>query len=984
MTMHTSLPRIGRRGRRLIIVVVALLVVLIGGNWAVSEWTDWLWFRGVGYTSVFATNMRTSIVLFLVFGLAGAIWLGGNIYLAYRLRPRSHPDSSEQRNLDRYRMAVTPYLRIGIGVIAVITGLIAGLDGRAHLQQWLLFSNAQPFGTGDQQFGTDIGFYVFSYPFYRYLVGVGFTLVFVALLGALLTHWLFGGVRLSGHGDRITAAARAHLSVLVALFVGLKAVAYFLDQHGLLLGHNDTTGLDGAGYTAINALLTAKQILAWIAIVVAIAVLVFSNAIMRNLVWPGVSLALLAIAAVTIGGIYPGMVSTFTVKPNIPAKESPYIARSIHATRAAYGVDNVNEIRYQASNTTPDSSLTNDKGTLPNVRLLDPARMPAVFTQLQQVRGFYDFGPKLNVDRYTVDGKTHDYIVGVRQLDSSKLTDNQTKWQNRHTVFTHGYGFVAAPANTVCGQGQPSFVSGLLDSAKGSAADGGKPGDCYSGPDKIKVADPQIYYSRQLSDFAIVGKDKAHGPDREYDRPGSGKGADSDVKNTYGGSGGVRVGSLGRRLAYAVKFGDPNFMLASDYFNSNSKLLYVRNPRDRVQKVAPFLTVDGDPYPAVVHGHVKWILDCYTTASTYPYAQRTDLQSATSDSLTGSKTAAQDRRQINYMRNSVKATVDAYTGKVKLYSFDRTDPVLRAWNAAYGNIVKPSSAIPADLAKHFRYPEDMFKVQRDILTKFHVTDPHEFNSQDNFWSVPNDPTTSGKQKQPPYYVVAQFPGQRHPTFQLTAALTKRKQANLSGIMSASYDDHGRPRLSLTEVPGNATLLGPNQVQSKMRNQKEIRNDLNTSVGKTSEIDYGNLLTLPVADGLLYVEPVYIKDRSLAYPLLKTVLVAYGGHVGYGPNLSDAIDNLTGSAAKEPSGNNDNSDKSGSDSSPPGGHNSDLNKAVKHINKALDDLHKARQNDDYAAEGKALSDLRKATKEYDTARKSGGSDGASPSPSASGR
>ncbi len=981
MTMRTPLPRMSGRGRRVVGLLFAILVLITVGSWGVSTWTNWLWFSEVRFTSVFLTNLRTKLVLFFLFGLIAAAWMGANLYLAYRLRPRIRPDSPEQQNLDRYRMAVTPRLRLAIGAVAALTGLIAGLSAQGKWSEWLLFSHSQSFHRTDPQFHVDIGYYVFDYPFYRYLVDAGFTLVFVALIAALLAHWLYGGVRLSGRGDRITTTARLHLSILVALFVGLKGVAYFLDQRGLLLGHNNSTGLDGAGYTAINALLPAKEILAWIAIVVAIAVLVFSNGVMRNLVWPGVSLGLLAIAAVTIGGIYPGMVSVFTVKPNIPAKEGPYIAHSIAETRTAYGIGGIDSSIYPASNVTPGKALQSDKNTLPNVRLLDPAKVSETYTQLQRVRGFYDFGSKLNVDRYTIGGRTQDYIVGVRQLDSSRLADNQTKWQNRHAVFTHGYGFVAAPADTTCNDGQPSFVAGSLVEGKDGQA---KQGDCYAGPDQLKVSQPRIYYSDRMTDFSIVGKPNS-AKDREYDRPGSGGANAPELKNTYDGSGGVSVGSLGRRMLYAAYFKDTNFLLSSDYFNGNSKVLYVRNPRDRVQKVAPFLTVDGDPYPAVVDGKVQWILDCYTTASTYPYAQKIDLHAATSDSLTGDGTAPQDRRDINYIRNSVKATVDAYTGKVSLYAFDGSDPVLKAWNSVYGNIVKPSSQIPPALAEHFRYPEDLFKVQRDMLTRFHITDPQAFNSQDNFWEVPKDPTTSGAQKQPPYYVVAQLPGQQQPTFQLTATLTQRNQNNLAAMMSAYYDPQGRPKLAVSELPGNSNVLGPNQIQPKLRNQEGIRNDLSLGDSKTSVLDYGNLLTLPVADGLLYVEPVYIKDRDVAYPLLKTVLVGYGTEVGYGPTLQDAVGSMVAAA----SGKSPPPSSSGNDQNQPA--NGDMAAAVRNIQRALADLSAARKADDYTAEGKALKELDAATKQYQQAQKSQSGSGKkpasrspSPKPSPSGR
>jgi uncharacterized membrane protein (UPF0182 family) len=958
--MRTPLPRVSRRGRFVVVLLLALLVILTVGSWVVTTWTDWLWFDEVDYTSVFTTTLYTKLLLFLIFGLVAAVWLGGHVYAAFRLRPRQRPNSVEQQNLDRYRMMLTPRIRLWIGLLAIITGVITGLSAQGQWQQWLLYANSQKFDSTDPQFHANIGYYVFDYPWYRYLVGVGFTLVFVALIAALFTHWLYGGVRLSGRGDRITASARLHLSLLVAAFVALKAVAYLLDQRGLLLGYNGVTGLDGAGYTAINALLPAKQILTWVAVVVAIGVIVFSNAVMRNLIWPGVSLALLAIAAVTIGGIYPAMVSSFTVKPNIAAKESRYIDRTIKATRSAYGLSGVDEQAYNVDTKASPANLSSDSNTVGNVRLMDPSKVSDTFTQLQKVRGFYDFGQKLNIDRYTVDGVTQDYVVGVRELDSAKLTGTQRNWQNSHTVFTHGYGFVAAPADEVCNQ-QPHFVSGALVYA-GSSDNPASSDACTASTDQIKVRYPRIYYGNQISDYSIVGKASDGKANREYDYP---TGANSQAQNTYDGSGGVPVGSFGRRLLYALNFKDVNFLLSSDYFNGNSKVLYVRNPRDRVEKVAPFLKVDGDPYPAVVDGHVVWILDGYTTASTYPYAQRTDLRSATSDSLTGAGTTPQQKQDINYIRNSVKATVDAYTGKVTLYSFDSKDPVLKAWNAAFGGIIKPLSAASPDLVAHFRYPEDLFKVQRDVLTEFHVTDPGSFNSSENFWSVPQDPSNTGT-KQPPYYVVAQYPGQSAATFQLTASVTQRNQGNLSAMLSAYYDSAGKPHFNVLDLRGNATINGPGQIAPKLQNQSGIRTQLTTSDSRNSKLDYGNLLILPVQNSLLYVEPVFIKGVDVAYPLLSLVLVSFGQQVGYGANLTDAIASLnastTGTSPPPNSGSTGTNPPNNTQVSPA------VAAALAQINKALADLKTAQQSGSYEAQGRAMDELQKAIQAYNQATK----------------
>ncbi len=969
------------------VLIIALLVLLTLTSWLVSAWTDWLWFDEVGYTSVFSRTLQTRSLLFGAFGLGMALWVAINLYLAYRLRPALRPNSPEQLNLDRYRMVVTPRIGLYIGLLAAFCGLITGLSAQAKWPQWMLFRNSVPFGQTDPQFHWDASFYVFEYPFWRYLVGVGFWAVFIGLLGAMFAHWLYGGLRLQGRGDRITRSARLHLSILVALFVLLKAAAYFLDQRGLVLDHNDVTGLTGGGYADINALLPAKEILTWIAVIVAAAVVLFSNAVIRTLVWPGVALGLLVVSAIVIGGVYPAIVTTFEVKPNVVGKEADYTQRTIQATRAAYGLNLVEQQRYDSRTTIPTAELPADRGTVPDIRLLDPSVLSETYTQLQQSRSFYDFGEKLDVDRYTTNGATQDYVVGVRELNSAKLLGNQTNWQNRHTVFTHGYGFVAAPANQVVCAGQPFFVSGFLgqndDNNSGPNDNGGNQAGCLADTEQIQVKQQRIYYGELVGDFSIVGKADASAKDAEFDRPASSESNAEQINFSYDGKGGVAMNSIGRRLLYALYFRDKNFLL-SDVFNDNSKLMYIRDPRARVEKVAPFLTADGDPYPAVVNGRVTWILDAYTTSETYPYAQRIDLQDATSDSLTGTGTAQQARREINYIRNSVKATVDAYDGTVTLYSVDDKDPVMRAWNSAFGGIIKPQRDLPTDLAEHFRYPEDLFKIQRDMLVKFHVSNPREFLNQQDFWEIPRDPTDPGSgKKQPPYYVVAQYPNQEQPTFQLTAAVTARGRQNLAALLSAHYDNEGKPSINVLELPGDTLTQGPVQVQPKMQNAPNARQDLTLFESQNSRVVYGNLLTLPVGGGLLYVEPVYIQGRDEnAYPLMKKVLAAYGDYVAYADTVPQALQSLVDQAAGRPPST---TTPPSSTQNPPTSNAGSpaLTAAVAKINKALSDLRAAQQKGDVEAYGKALTALQAAVTQYEAAQKAAGTASPSPAPSASG-
>lgn len=987
-----------RRGRVTIAVLVGVFVLFTLLGWGVQAWTDWLWFDEVRYTEVFTGVLLTRLVLFLAVGLGMAVIVGGNLWLAHRLRPRLRPHSMEQATLERYRMVLSPRLGTWIALTAAVVGLFAGLSAQNRWNQWMLFRNGGDFGIKDPEFGVDIGFYVFQLPFWRYLLGVAFTAVVLAVIGALAVHYLFGGVRLQGVGDRMSNAARAHLSSLVAVFVLLKAIAYVLDRRAMLLEYNEGVKLYGAGYADVNALLPAKEILAYISIVVAIAIIVFSNAWMRNLVWPGISLALLGVSAVAIGGIYPWAVQTFEVKPSAKDKEAPYIQRSIDATRAAFGLGVTETTPYAANNLTPPASLATDTSVVPNVRLLDPQLVSETYTQLQQVRGFYDFGPKLDIDRYGVNGKVSDYVVGVREINYGELTDQQNTWINRHTVYTHGYGLVAAPANQVVCGGQPFFVSGFLGEKTQEA--------CSSQTEQITAKQPRIYYGERMAadDYAIVGQSDPN-KKAEFDRPVGEGGGES---YTYTGEGGVEIGSFTRRLLYAIKEQESNFLL-SEAVNKDSKLLYVRNPRDRVEKVAPFLTLDGDPYPAVVDGRVQWIVDGYTTAASYPYAERVNLQTETTDELTNRGTFQLARENVNYMRNSVKATVDAYDGTVKLYEYDDTDPVLKAWNKAFGgDLIQPKADIPVELNEHFRYPADMFKVQRNLLTKFHVTNPGDFYSAQDFWQVPNVPDAPDSgQKQPPYYLFTQFPGQESPRFQLTSAVTPNGRQNLAALISGSYVD-GKPRLEVLELPDQTRISGPVQVHQQMTNNANIRQQLNLLSSNQAQVQYGNLLSLPFADGMLYVEPVYVKSNQQdAYPLLQKVLLSYGdggSFVALADNINDGIKQLVEQGKKAgqgapptppPGGNPTNPTPTPTPSGaatptptptpsagtpPPTG---DLAAAADRVQTAITEVRAAQTSGDFERYGRALKALDEALTAFQQAQQAAGNASGSPSPSAGG-
>jgi len=984
VSVRNPISRVSRRGRVTIAVLAVVFLLFTLFDRVIGAWTDWLWFKELNYTEVFSTVLRTRLIMFAVIGVAVAAVVALNLYLAYRLRPLLRPHSAEQHALDRYRLFLLPHMTGWIWLIAGLIGLFAGISAQGHWQEWMLFSNSTPFGKTDPQFGVDISFYVFKYPFWRYLLGVGFTTVVFSLLGSLGLHYLFGGVRLQGAGERMTGAARAHLTTIVASFVLLKAVAYFLDRRGLLLDKYSGIDLYGGGYTSINALLPAKEILAWISVVVAIAILVFSNAFMRNLVWPGLALGLLALSAVAVGGIYPAAVQSFTVKPSLLSKETPYIERSIAATRDAYGLTGIASTPYAGNAQLPPATLADPTkdATVANIRLLDPTAVGQTYTQLQQVRGFYEFNTKLDIDRYSIDsGKTtQDYVVGVREIQYDQLSAQQSNWQNKHTVYTHGYGFVAAPANKVVCNGQPYFVSGFLgEQTKPAQNETGE--QCASPTDEIPVDQPRIYYGEQMgAAYAVVGS--ANDANAEFDRPSG----SSDQYFTYDGTGGVAVGSFWRRLLYATYFRETNFLLSS-VFNKNSKLLYVRDPESRVQKVAPFLTLDQDPYPAVVDGHILWILDGYTTASTYPYSQKIDWRTSITDAATTDPTFPQVHQDVNYLRNSVKATVDAYTGQVTLYSFDDNDPVLKTWNKAFGGkLIKPRTAMSPELVNHLRYPEDQFKVQRDLLSRFHVTTPNGFFSGQDFWQVPKDP---GKDTldQPPYYLVAQFPGQDKARFQLTAAVVPRARGNLAALMSASYVD-GKPTFEILELPADTAVPGPEQVHGNMTSIPQARQELTQFTSQQSDVIYGNLLSLPVGNGFLYIEPLYLKTKGdNSYPFLRKVLVAYQKYVAYADDLTSGLESLvqqaTGQSGNPPPTTGNPPPTTGN---PPT--SGALSDAVAAMDKALADLKAAQASGNFEAYGKALQALTDAINRYNQIRAAQNatpnpSTSASPAPGASG-
>lgn len=896
MRPAARMPKLTRRSRILIGAGLAAVVLLLIGPRLVDGYVNWLWFGELGYRSVFSTVVLTRIAVFLVVSVSiGAIVFAG-LALAYRTRPVFVPTAGPNDPVARYRTTVMSKLRLfGLGIPAAI-GILAGIVAQSYWVRVQLFLHGGTFGITDPQFGIDLGFYAFDLPFYRMVLSFLFVAVFLAFIANLLGHYLFGGIRLAGRAGALSRAARIQLITLIGTLVLLKAVAYWFDRYELLSNTRGGKPFTGAGYTDINAVLPAKLILMAIAVICAVAV--FSALVLRDLRIPAIGVVLLLLSSLIVGAGWPLIVEQFSVKPNAAQKESEYISRSITATRSAYGLnDDVVTYRdYSGNVPTTAQQVAADRATTSNIRVLDPTIVSPAFTQFQQGKNFYSFPEQLAMDRYTgPDGNLRDYVVAARELNPERLIDNQRDWINRHTVYTHGNGFIASPANTVRGVandpnqngGYPEFLASVV----------GPNGDVIS-PGPAPLDQPRVYYGPVIasapSDYAIVGP---NGAPREYDVE-----TNVETKNyTYTGSGGVPIGNWFTRSVFAAKFAERNFLF-SNVIGENSKILFNRDPAERVEAVAPWLTTDTSVYPAIVNKRMVWIVDGYTTLDNYPYSELTTLSSATADSNEVAANRLLPDKQVSYIRNSVKATVDAYDGTVTLYAQDESDPVLQAWTKVFPGTVKPKSDISPELQEHLRYPEDLFKVQRQLLARYHVDDPVTFFSTSDFWDVPLDPNPTASSYQPPYYIVAKDIAQNDnsPSFQLTSAMNRFRRDFLAAYISASSDPATYGKITVLTIPGQVN--GPKLAFNAISTDTAVSQDLGV-IGRDNQnrIRWGNLLTLPVGQGgLLYVAPVYASpgtsDAASSYPRLIRVAMMYNDKVGYGPTVRDALIELFGPGA----------------------------------------------------------------------------------------
>lgn len=880
-TTRPAAPPARSRTRAAIAIAAAIVAALVVAFFVFSGfYSDVLWFDQLGFLGVLTTRWASQAVMFGIGFVAMALFVWLSITLAFRARPVYAKLNSQ---LDRYQQVIEPLRKVAMIGIPLVLGLFMGVSTATRWETVQQFLYRTPFGTVDAQFGLDVAFYIYELPLYRGVVAYASAVVLIAGFAALATSYIYGGIQVTGREVRITRRARIQLAITAALYIALQGLSIWLDQYATLTDDKDI--ITGATYADVNAGIPGRVIIAGIAALVAVLCIV--TAIIGRWRLPIIGTALLIVSGLVVGSIYPAIVDRLFVAPSQGATEAPYIENAIEATRDAYGLAGVEVQPYNAQAVAEPGALREDAETTANIRILDPALVSPTFAQLERVRQYYQFQTHLDVDRYAIDGVTQDTVIAVRELNQ----DSDASWYNNALVYTHGYGVVAAYGNQRDAQGQPQFIESGIPSTGG-----------------LGEYEPRVYFGEDSPLYSIVGAPEGETPDIEIDYP-SGEEGSENARTTFTGDGGPALNGLLTRLVYAIKFQAEEILL-SEQVNDGSQILYDRNPIDRVKKVAPYLTVDSDAYPAVVDGKIVWIVDGYTTSASYPYSRLQSLSGAIVDSNTPPQQFAID--DINYIRNSVKATVDAYDGTVTLYAWDEEDPILKTWQNVYPGTIEPRSEMSDDLLAHVRYPADLFKVQRSILSTYHVTDSGEFYSGTDSWTTPDDPTEPNPVAQPPYYLTMQVPGTEEPAFTLYSTFIPRTTAAgsqniLTGYLAVNADvgdDYGK--LTLLTLPKDDTVPAPGQVQNQFNSDTTVANELNLlEQGGQTEVIRGNLLTLPVGGGLLYVQPVYVQSTGgTQLPLLRKILVAFGDEIAFEDTLDAALDTLFGGDSGADAGDGD--------------------------------------------------------------------------------
>jgi uncharacterized membrane protein (UPF0182 family) len=872
-------------GRRVLFITIGVLLLLVLSLRGIATfWTDYLWFDSVGFSSVWRTLILSRVLLVLVATVVAFLLLFANLVLADRLSPRTPlvTGGPDEELIRRYQDWVEPrHLKVRL-IVAGFFGLLIGLGAGAWWENYLLFVNSETFGLTDPVFGNDIGFYVFRVPLLRDLFGWGFQFFLISTLIVAAAHYLNGGIQIQPGRARVAPGVKVHLSVLLALLALLKAGGYYLDQFDLL--YSERGAVFGAAYTDVTAQLPALRLLMFISLFAAVLLLV--NIRIRGWTLPIVAVSLWLVTSIIVGGIIPAAVQRFSVQPDEINKELEYVERHIQYTREAYGLSAVEVRNFAASEELTGADIVANRSTIDNVRLWDPSVLITTFRQLQELRPYYQFAD-VDVDRYVVDGQLTQVMLSARELDEGGLPGQE--WVNQHLVFTHGFGSVVSPANTVTAEGQPDFL--VRDIGVDDPAD-----------PPFDISQPRIYFGEAVDsdNFVVVGT-----KEQEVDYPLESSGESTVAFNSYDGLGGVEMGSFFRRMAFALRFADVNTLI-SGQITGESRVLMVRNLKDRIEKAAPFLHADADPYLVVLDGRLVWVQDLYTVTDRYPYAEP-----ASTARLNAQKSGLPV--DFNYIRNSVKATVDAYDGTIIFYVVDESDPVLRAYRGIFPALFTDMAEMPEDLRDNLRYPEDLFRVQSDMYTLYHVTDPRVFFNNGDPWQIARDPSTTPSEplrftfpdtNRPmvPYYLLMQLPEEDDLSYLVLQPFTAATRPNMVSFLVAKSDVGEYGQLIDFELPRDSFVDGPGQVGARINQDPDISREFTLLGQEGSEVIQGNMLVVPIEESIVYVQPIYISARQEggggdigALPEFKKAVVVFGDRIVMRDTLTEALAAVFGDA-----------------------------------------------------------------------------------------
>lgn len=891
MRTPRDIPRIGNNGpsqRTKVIgavLVVGLFILLTSVRGIAGFYTDYLWFDSLGFKDVFSGILGAKVVLGAIFVAAAFVLVLVNLIIAGKLAPASRPMGPEEEVLERYRELVgqrTGLLRVGA---SLVLGLFMGAGMSASWHDWILFTNSQDFGVKDAQFKADVGLYVFKLPFITSVVDWAFAVLVLLVLVTIAAHYLNGGIRLQVSGQRVTPQVKAHISVLLGAIALIKAVSYWLERYELSFS---TRGVvNGATYTDVNAQLPALTLLTLIS--AAAFILFIVNIWRRGWVLPVIAVGLWSLVALVVGGAYPAFIQRFQVEPSESSKEAPYITDNIKATRAALGLDKVEMKSFDPSGDLTPADLEKNAEALRNIRLWDPATMQDVYQQIQAVQNYYEIAD-VDVDRYQIDGRLTQMLIGARQLNTDGVP--QKSWEAQHLTYTHGYGAVAAPSNAQTQNGRPNLL--LQDIP------------LRSDVPALELDKPGVYVGEGIDSYVVVNTDR-----REIDF--------QDQKNKtsfteYDGKDGVGIGSLLRKSAFALRFSDYRPLISGN-LRPSSKILYIRDVRERLATLAPFLSIDTDPYPVILDGRMVYIVDAYTTTNRYPGAQR----ASTEQLSTGSGL----NHSFNYVRNSVKAVVDAYDGNVTMYVVDNTDPLIKAYQQAFPNMFTSGDQVPEALRAHFRYPDDLFRVQTNMWGRYHLTDADDFYNQSSAWAVAQDPGTAGapiastqtvpganpgqittvvrQARIEPYYLLTRLPERERQEFIMLRPFVpvsdddSKKQLTAFMVAKSDPDEYGK--LVNYELPTDKRIDGPALVAATIQADTAV-SELETLLGSRgagSSVRFGNLVIVPIEKSVLYVRPLFVEAESTQVPLLRKVIIWYKDRVVVEDTLELALSKLFGAS-----------------------------------------------------------------------------------------